>query len=63
VWRKWARMSRSAARLSEGKAQQPVRSAAPRPKAPRQLVKVELELRDGRYLLAYANAAANSADA
>ena len=56
-------MSRSAARLSDRKAQQPVRAAAARPKAPRQVAKSELELPDGRYLLAYTNGAIDSTDA
>lgn len=57
-------MSRSAARLSERKSQPPAdRSGARRAKAPRQLTKVELELSDGRYLLAYASSATRPADA
>jgi hypothetical protein len=53
----WASVSRSPARLTDRKP----RATAPRPSAPRRgasagLIKVELELRDGRYLLAYSRA-------
>lgn len=55
-------MSRSAARLSSRKPQASVeRSAAARRERPARLSKVELELRDGRYLLAYSRAADDDA--
>jgi hypothetical protein len=55
-------MSKSAAKLPDGKAQAPLPArqgrggdgVAHRRTSPRQLTKVELELGDGRYLLAYA---------
>ena len=56
-------MSRSAQKLSDRKAQQPTRPAGARPKALGLLSKLELELPDGRYLLAYAKDATNAGDA
>lgn len=57
-------MSRPSARLSERKSQPPGdRKGARQTRSPRQLTKVELELSDGRYLLAYANSATKPADA
>ncbi|MHB8587502.1 MAG: hypothetical protein ACYDA0_01470 [Candidatus Dormibacteraceae bacterium] len=57
-------MSRSSARLADGKRPpSPERTAAARHKRPRQLTKVELELGDGRYLLAYGYRATVTADA
>lgn len=50
-------MSRSPARLADRKPRAThARSAATRPKRPLRLRKAELELRDGRYLLAYSRA-------
>jgi hypothetical protein len=51
---RWASVSRSPARLTDRKARAPAaRPIAARRGEPEGLTKVELELRDGRYLLAY----------
>jgi hypothetical protein len=60
----WASMSRSAARLADRKPNPSRdRPAAGPAGPPRQLTKVELELGDGRYLLAYGYRATTPADA
>jgi len=53
----WASVSRSPARLTDRKPRAATaRSTAARRDRPEGLKKVELELRDGRYLLAYSRA-------
>jgi hypothetical protein len=60
----WASMTRAAARPADRKPlPSPHRRAGARTTVPKRLTKAELELGDGRYLLAYGYGPAKPADA